>query len=452
MYSVTNPATGEVVERFETATDLQIRAAVGQAHDAFAIWRVTPVAERAKVLAVAAGLVVERIDELAEIITLEMGKLLPESKGELHLVADIFRYYAEHGLALLEDEQLTIRGAQARIQKDPVGVLLGIMPWNYPYYQVARFAAPNLLLGNTIMLKHAPACPRSSAAIARLIHDAGVPAAAYVNIYASNDQVADIIADPRVQGVSLTGSERAGRVVAAQAGRHLKKVVLELGGSDPMIILDSDDLDATVELAAASRLENTGQACNAPKRMIVMADLYDEFVEKLGLRFASYTVGDPQDPATTLAPLSSMSAAERVLSQVSRAVSQGATLRVGGYRAAEQGAYIQPTVLTDVTPEMDIYREEVFGPVAMVFRVDNEEQAVALANDTPFGLGASVFSSDVERACRIGSQIEAGMVYVNAPAGSQADLPFGGIKRSGVGRELGSLGIEEFMNKKIVRY
>ncbi len=451
MYAVTNPATGEVVERFPTITDDEAREAIARAHRGFESWGRRTVAERAQVVARAAALFRERMDELASIITLEMGKRIAESRGEVRLAADIFEYYAEHGPGLLADQPLPIDGGHAVIQRRPIGVLIGIMPWNYPYYQVARFAAPNLVLGNTVLLKHAPSCPRSSATVETLLRDAGLPLDAYLNVYATNEQIAWMLADPRVQGVSLTGSERAGAAVAAEAGRNLKKVVLELGGSDPMVVLDTDDLDRLVDVAAESRMENTGQACNAPKRMIVMADLYDAFVEKLTERLARYRPGNPVDSGTTLAPLSSEAAAQRVVEQVRSAARAGATVRLGGTRLDRPGAYVAPTVLTDVTSDMDVYAQEVFGPVALVFRADTEDDAVRLANDTPFGLGASVFSADAERARRVGERLEAGMVYLNAPGDSQPDLPFGGVKRSGIGRELGPLGIDEFANKKIVR-
>lgn len=450
MYKVTNPATGEVVEEFPTATNEEIRAVIERAHHGFLSWRSLSVGDRAKIVGRAADLFSEKADELAAIITTEMGKRIEESRAEVKIVSDIFRYYAEEGEGLLADEPLQIEGGQAVIQKRPLGVLIGIMPWNYPYYQVARFAAPNLVLGNTVLLKNAPNCPRSSAAIEAALREAGIPDDAYINIYATNEQIALVLSDPRIQGVSLTGSERAGAAVAAEAGKHLKKAVLELGGSDPMIILDSSDLDRTVRDAVVSRMGNMGQACNSPKRMIVMDEIYDEFVEKLSTAMSSYTPGDPMDPDTTLAPLSSETAAENLLEQVKCAVQQGATLRTGGEKFDRPGAYVQATVLTDVTPEMDAYYEELFGPVAVVYRARSEEDAVAIANDTQFGLGSSVFSEDRERALRVADGVEAGMVAVNTAGGSQADLPFGGIKRSGVGRELGPLGIEEFMNKKIV--
>lgn len=451
MYQVTNPATGEVIEEFPTATDEQVRDAMRRAHAAYLSWQDRPVSERAAILRLAAKLFAERADELAQIITIEMGKRIDESRAELTTVSQIFEYYGDQAEQLLRDEPIEIKDGRAVLLKRPVGVLVGIMPWNYPYYQVARFAAPNLALGNTILLKHAASCPRSSAAIEAVLRAAGVPSDAYINIYASNEQIAWMLADPRIQGVSLTGSERAGAAVAAEAGKNLKKVVLELGGSDPMIILDTTDLDRTVKDAVASRMDNMGQACNAPKRMIVMAGIYDEFVDKLTQQMTSYSPGDPMDPSTTLAPLSSQVAANQLLEQIATAVKQGATLRAGGNRVDRPGAYVQPTVLTDVKPGMNAYYEELFGPVAVVYRASDEDEAVKLANDTPYGLGASVFSDDRARAAAVAARIEAGMVYVNQAGGSQADLPFGGIKRSGMGRELGPLGIEEFMNKKIVR-
>jgi succinate-semialdehyde dehydrogenase/glutarate-semialdehyde dehydrogenase len=452
MYSVTDPATGELVEELPNATDAEVRAAIDRVHGGYRAWRRRPVAERAAIVLRAAELFAERADELAAIMTLEMGKRVNEGRGEVGVVVDIFRYYGEQGPSLLADEPLPIRGGEAVLTKEPIGPLLGVMPWNFPCYQVARFVAPNLVLGNTILLKHASICPRSAAAIERVLHDAGVPEDAYVNVFASSRQVPWMLADPRIQGVSLTGSEQAGISVAAEAGRNLKKCVLELGGSDPLIVLDTDDLDETVKVTATARMRNCGQSCNAPKRMIVLGELYDEFVDRLAKRVTEFYVpGDPADPSTTLPPLASASAADEVAAQVETAIREGATLRAGGHRIPGPGAYLEATVLTDVTPKMAAYHEEIFGPVVLVFRAETEEEAIALANDTPFGLGASVFGTDRARATRVAREIEAGMVYLNKSGGSEADLPFGGIKRSGIGRELGSLGIEEFMNKKPIR-
>jgi succinate-semialdehyde dehydrogenase / glutarate-semialdehyde dehydrogenase len=452
MYSVTDPATGALVEEIPNATDEEVAAAIGRVHRGYAAWRARPIAERAAIVLRAAELFAERADELAGIMTLEMGKRINEGRGEVGVVADIFRYYGERGPDLLADEPLPIRGGEAVLTKEPIGPLLGVMPWNFPCYQVARFVAPNLVLGNTILLKHASICPRSAVAIERVLRDAGVPEDAYVNVFASSRQVPAMLADPRLAGVSLTGSEQAGISVAAEAGRNLKKCALELGGSDPLIVLDTDDLDETVKVAVTARMRNCGQSCNAPKRMIVLGELYDEFTDRLAKRVTEYYVpGDPADPATTLPPLASIAAADEVAAQIATAIREGATLRAGGHRVPGPGAYVEATVLTGVTPEMAAYHEEIFGPVVLVFRAETEEEAIALANDTPFGLGASVFGTDRERAVRVARRIEAGMVYLNKSGGSEADLPFGGIKRSGIGRELGPLGLEEFMNKKPIR-
>ncbi|OXM59959.1 NAD-dependent succinate-semialdehyde dehydrogenase [Amycolatopsis vastitatis] len=452
MYSVTDPATGELVEEVPNATDEEVGTAIARVHRGYAAWRARPVAERAAIVLRAAELFAERADELAAIMTLEMGKRINEGRGEVGVVVDIFRYYGERGPDLLADEPLALRGGEAVLTKEPIGPLLGVMPWNFPCYQVARFVAPNLVLGNTILLKHASICPRSAVAIESVLRDAGVPSDAYVNVFASSRQVPGILADPRIQGVSLTGSEQAGISVAADAGRNLKKCVLELGGSDPLIVLDTDDLDETVKLTATARMRNCGQSCNAPKRIIVLGELYDEFVDRFAKRVTEYYVpGDPADPATTLPPLASIAAAEEVAAQIETAIREGATLRAGGHRVPGPGAYLEATVLTDVTREMAAYHEEIFGPVALVFRAETEEEAIALANDTPFGLGASVFGTDRPRMVRVARRLEAGMVYLNKSGGSEADLPFGGIKRSGIGRELGPLGIEEFMNKKPIR-
>jgi succinate-semialdehyde dehydrogenase/glutarate-semialdehyde dehydrogenase len=452
MYTVTDPATGELIEKIENATEQEIREAIDRVHRGYLSWRLRPVAERAAIVARAADLFAARAGELAATMTREMGKRINEGRGEIGVVVDIFRYYADNAASLLADEPLEIRGGAAVITKNPIGPLLGVMPWNFPCYQVARFVAPNLVLGNTILLKHASICPRSAVAIERILHEAGVPGDAYVNIFAASGQIPGILADPRIQGVSLTGSERAGISVAAEAGKNLKKAVLELGGSDPLIVLDTDDMDMTVRATATARMRNCGQSCNAPKRMIVLADVYDEFVERLTTYVAeTFVPGDPADPATKLPPLASVAAADEVAGQIEKAVRQGATLRTGGRRVAGPGAYLEATVLTGVTPDMDAYYEEVFGPVVLVFRAETEDEAIAIANDSPFGLGASVWGTDPDRLRRVAGRIESGMVYLNSAGGSQADLPFGGIKRSGMGRELGPAGIEEFMNKKSIR-
>jgi succinate-semialdehyde dehydrogenase/glutarate-semialdehyde dehydrogenase len=451
-YRSVNPATGRVLAEHPTATDAQVQEALAGADAAFRAWRTLPIEERAAVAARVGTLFAERVEELAAVITEEMGKPLAEARDEVAFCAEIFGYFAEQGPALAADQPITASGGgRAVVQKRPVGVLLGIMPWNYPYYQVARFAAPNLVLGNTILLKHAESCPRAALALQQLMDDAGVPAGAYANVFASHDQVADIIADPRVQGVSLTGSERAGAKVAEIAGRNLKKVVLELGGSDPYVVLDTDDVRESARAAFATRMGNTGQACNSNKRMIVMADLYDEFVAELTRQAEALTPGDPAEAAPgTFAPLSSRAAAEGLARQIRAAVDAGATLHAGGRLLEGPGAYLEPTVLTGITPDMAAHHEELFGPVAVVYRVADDDEALALANDTPYGLGGAVFSTDPERARRLAEQLECGMANVNAAEAEGAGMPFGGVKRSGYGRELGPLGMDEFVNKRLL--
>ena len=450
-YQVLNPATGVVEREYESATDAEIASVLERTAAAAVAWGQVPVAERAAIIHRVADLHDERKVELAALITREMGKITADAVGEVEFVVDIYRYYADNGPALLADQPLDAStGGTAWVRKAPIGPLLGVMPWNYPYYQVARFAGPNLVAGNTIVLKHAPQCPESALAIEQIYRDAGLPADAYINIFATNEQVADIIADPRVRGVSVTGSERAGTAVAALAGAHLKKVVLELGGSDPFIVLDAPDVEKVAKDGVFARMENAGQACNAAKRFIVADALYDEFVEKFTAEMATLTTGDPTDPGTSYGPLVSEQAVVGLVAQIDDAVSKGATVRTGGKRLDRPGAFLEATVLTDVTPEMRAFREELFGPVAVIYRVSDVDEAVRLANDTPFGLGAAIYTQDPTLALDVANRIDTGMVWINEPEGGGADLPFGGTKRSGVGRELGPMGIDEFLNKKLI--
>ena len=449
-YAVVNPATGETLASYDTFTDAQIEAGVAAATTAYREWsRDSSVAERARLLNRVADLHRERREELAEIIVREMGKPLAAALGEVDFAADITQFYADNAEKITADQPIDILGeGTAVVRRSALGPLFGIMPWNFPYYQVARFAAPNVAIGNTILLKHAPQCPESAAAIERMYRDAGFPEGVYVNLYATNEQAATIIADPRVQGVSVTGSERAGAAVAEVAGRNLKKVVLELGGSDPFILFSTDDLDGAVQAAVEARLDNVGQSCNAAKRFVVVDALYDAFVEKFAAAMSAAKVGDPMSEDTVLGPLSSLAAAERLEQQVQRAVAQGATLVTGGVR---DGAFFPGTVLTDVTPEMDAYSEEFFGPVGVVYRVPDEAAAVALANDTGFGLGSYVFTTDAAQAGRVADPLDAGMVFVNLVLADQPALPFGGVPRAGTCRVMGLLGADEFVNKKLVR-
>jgi succinate-semialdehyde dehydrogenase/glutarate-semialdehyde dehydrogenase len=450
-YAVVNPATGKTLKTYDTITDDDLTAGVGRAAEAHASWsKGKTVQERAAVIRRVAELHIERKQQLGEIIVREMGKPIEQAVGEVEFAAAIYEYYADNAADLLADEPIELLNGEgsAFIRRSSVGLLLGIMPWNYPYYQVARFAGPNLVVGNTILLKHAPQCPESAAAMEQIFHDAGVPTDAYINIYATNDQIAGVIADPRVQGVSLTGSGRAGAAVAELAGRHLKKVVLELGGSDPFIVLKADDLDAVVEAAVGGRLENTGQACNAAKRFVVLDEYYDDFVAKFTDALTKVEPGDPTLPETTIGPLSSTAAADRLEQQVKQALDSGARLVAGGGR---EGNFFKTAVLTDITPDNPAYTEEFFGPVAQVYRVGSEEEAIRLANDTPYGLGSYVFTTDQQQALRVADQIEAGMVFINTVGAEGVELPFGGVKASGFGRELGRFGTDEFVNKKLIR-
>jgi len=450
-YAVTNPVTGEEIKTFPTITDDELDAAIALANETHRTWlRSTTVEERAKLVRRVGELHTERREQLAEITVREMGKPTEQALGEIDFCADIYGYYAGNGPDLMRDEPIELLAGEgtAIIRRSSLGVILGIMPWNFPTYQVARFAGPNLIIGNAVLLKHAPQCPETAAALQALYLDAGFPEGAYVNIYATNDQIARVIADPRVQGVSVTGSERAGAAVAEIAGRNLKKVVLELGGSDPFILLSTDDMDATVEAAVSARLDNAGQSCNAAKRFVVIDELYEPFLEKFTAAMTASSTGDPTADDCQIGPLSSSTAAERLQDQLDRAIKGGATVVAGGERS---GNFFSPMVLTDVTPGNDAYREELFGPVAVVYRVGSEEEAVKLANDTPFGLGSYLFTTDPEQADRVANKIEAGMVYVNIVGADGAELPFGGVKRSGWGRELGKYGADEFVNKKLIR-
>ncbi len=450
-YAVVNPATGETVKEYPEISDEQLRAALGRAADASQSWPGSAaVAERAALVGRVGELHSERRRQLAEIIVAEMGKPIEQALGELDFVAEIYAFYAERAEDLMADEPIELLGGEgtAVVRRSPFGVLLGIMPWNFPYYQVARFAGPNLVIGNAILLKHAPQCPESAAAMQQIFDDAGLPEGVYQNIYATNEQIEWVIADPRLHGVSVTGSERAGAAVAEIAGRNLKKVVLELGGSDPFILLGSGDLDAAAQQAAEARLDNTGQSCNAAKRFIVAEELYDEFLERFREKLAAAKPGDPSAEDTAIGPLSSQAAADRLEDQVKRAVENGAEVLLGGKR---EGNYFEPTILTGIEPGDQASQEEFFGPVAQVYRVASEEEAVALANQTPFGLGSYLMSTDPEQAERVADAIEAGMVYVNLVGADSPELPFGGFKRSGFGRELGRYGADEFVNKKLIR-
>jgi succinate-semialdehyde dehydrogenase / glutarate-semialdehyde dehydrogenase len=450
-YAVVNPATGETIKEYPEIGDDELRAAIDRADEASRSWpSSTSVADRAALVRRVGELHSERRRQLAEIVVREMGKPIEQALGEVDFAAEIYGFYADNAEDLMADEPIELAGGEgtALIRRSPFGVLLGIMPWNFPYYQVARFAGPNLVIGNTILLKHAPQCPESAEAMQGMFDDAGFPAGAYENVYATNEQIEWVIADPRVRGVSVTGSERAGAAVAAIAGKNLKKVVLELGGSDPFILLGTEDVDAAAQKAAEARLDNTGQSCNAAKRFIVVDELYDEFLEKLREKMTASKSGDPTDEGTEIGPLSSRTAADRLEEQVKKAVENGAEVVAGGKR---DGNYFEPTILAGIQPGDEASQEEFFGPVAQVYKVGSEDEAVELANQTPFGLGSYVMTTDKEQGDRVADKLEAGMVYVNLVLADSPELPFGGFKRSGFGRELGRYGADEFVNKKLIR-
>ncbi len=451
-YAVTNPATGIVEREFPSATLTDISDAVSRADAAHTSWSRTSVTERAAILQRVADLYRERKNELAEIIAREMGKPVRQGRGEAGFVGDIYEFYATKGPGFLADQDMhPLSGGQAIVRSQSLGVLLGIMPWNYPYYQVARFAGPNLLIGNTIILKHASNCPESALAQEQIFTDAGLPDGAYINLFVESRDIETIIGDPRVQGISLTGSEKAGAVVAQTAGRFLKKVVLELGGSDPFIVLDDENLDATIAAAASGRMSNAGQACTAAKRFIVVDSVYDRFVDGFAAQLKTYVVGDPRDAETNLGPLSSLGAVDELIGQVEDAVAHGATLVMGGHRIGDVGCFMEPTLLTNVTPAARAFSEELFGPVAVVYRVADKDEAIALANVSEFGLSGAVFGSNPADTRYVADRLESGMVYINENTDSHVDLPFGGIKKSGFGRELGHFGLDEFVNKKLIR-
>ncbi|MCP3727492.1 NAD-dependent succinate-semialdehyde dehydrogenase [Paraburkholderia sp. CNPSo 3272] len=451
-YTTINPATGELLATYDDISDALLETKLAAARRAFETdWRHRSVTDRARVVSRAAALLRENAEQYAGYLTLEMGKRSGEARKEVESSAAILDYYAKHAHAYLQPRALA-EAPGAALHIEPIGVLFGIEPWNFPYYQIARVAGPQLMVGNVLLLKHAESVPQSALAFARLFEEAGAPEGVYTNLFISIEQAGRVIDDPRVQGVTLTGSERAGAAVAERAGRNLKKVVLELGGSDPFIVLEDAPLDWAVQSAVAGRMLNAGQCCVGSKRIIVIGkERGAAFLEGFTQRMAALETGDPADPATAVAPLSSARALQLLLDQIDRAASHGARIACGGKRVERPGFYLQPTVLTDMSPQNPVFAEELFGPVAAFYVVEDEAAAIALANGTPYGLGASVFTADTDRGERVAAQIDSGMVFINQPFGTAAELPFGGVKRSGFGRELSQLGFDEFVNKKLIR-
>lgn len=452
-YATVNPFTGEVVRSFPDATDADVDQALDLAQETFGEWSERTVAERVTVLHKAAELLRRRRSEYAKILTLDMGKLIGEAEAEVDLSAQILDYYVENAERLLAPEKLASKHpsyTQAWVEHVPQGVLLAVEPWNFPYYQIVRIAAPQLAAGNVLILKHASNVPQCAAAFERLFRDAGLPDGGFINLYLTREQIKRVIEDPRVQGVALTGSEGAGAVVAAQAGNALKKSTMELGGADAFVVLADADLDKAARWAVTGRHWNAGQVCCSSKRIIVVDAVYDVFLEKYKAGVAALKAGDPMDPSTTLAPLSSRGAADDLRKQVEQAVAHGATVEVIGADVPSKGAFFRPVLLRDVHPDNPAWRWEFFGPVSQVIRARDEADAVRIANDSPFGLGGSVFTADVRHGIDVARKISTGMVYVNHPTGVAADLPFGGVRRSGYGRELVGLGIKEFVNHKLI--
>lgn len=452
-YATTNPYTGEVLKTFPDATDAEVKQAITKAHTAFLSWKKTSFSERAAIMHKAAHLLRKDIDGYAKLLTLEMGKLIAEAKAEVELSADIFEYYARNAKTLLAPEKLPLAHlteGHAMLVHDPLGVLLAVEPWNFPYYQVARIIAPQLSAGNTILLKHAGIVPQSAAACEKLMREAGLPDGTFQNLYAAHSQIELILNHPLVRGVALTGSEDAGAAVAAQAGKALKKSTMELGGADAFVVLADADLDKTVNWAVFGRHWNGGQVCVSSKRMIIVAKLYDRFLEHYTAGVAGLRAGDPFDAKTTLAPLSSQIAADDLKNKIRQAVAHGAKATEVGPKVPSKGAFVQPTILTHVSDDNPARYWEFFGPVSMLFRARDEDDAVRIANDSPFGLGGSVFTSDPKHGAEVARRISTGMVFVNHPTMVKADLPFGGIRHSGYGRELLGLGIKEFVNHKLI--
>lgn len=452
-YATIHPYTGEQLATFPDATDAEVDRAIARAHEAFQAWRRTSFAVRAGVMQRAADILRRDIESYAKLLTLEMGKIIGEARAEVQLSADIFEYYAHNAKKLLAPEGLPVASAtegHAFLTHEPLGVLLAIEPWNFPYYQIARIIAPQLSAGNTMLLKHASNVPQCAQAFEKLMQEAQLPEGAFQNLFATRSQIELILNDPRVCGVALTGSEAAGASVAGQAGKALKKSTMELGGADAFVVLADADMDKTVDWAVFGRHWNGGQVCVSSKRMIILDEVYDLFLERYKTGVAGLRAGDPFDPATTLAPLSSQAAADEIKDRISQAVKHGATAVEVGPAVPTKGAFVQPTILTDLSVDNPARYWEFFGPVSMLFRAKDEADAIAIANDSPFGLGGSVFTSDPKHGAQVARQISTGMVFVNHPTMVKADLPFGGVRHSGYGRELLGLGIKEFVNHKLI--
>jgi len=451
-YQSVNPFDNKAGQSFADLTDKQLEEKIALATSCFAKWKHTSYAERAAIVHKAAKLLHEQADHFAHIMTSEMGKRISEAKGEVEFSSQILTYYANNAERFLADVPLHPSHGEGHMESTPIGVVFCVEPWNFPYYQLARVAGPHLMAGNTVVVKHAGCVPQCAIAFEKLWLDAGAPPGLYTNLLISHAQSDRIIDDRRIKGVALTGSTAAGRTIAASAGKNLKPSSMELGGSDAFIVLEDADMAHTIKWAVWGRMYNCGQTCCAAKRFIVVETVADKFLAEFKKALGALKAGDPMDESTTLGPLSTESALQQLLEQVKVAVAHGAHIEMGGHRIDRPGAYMEPTILTHVEPGNPAFRDEFFGPVAMFFRVKDEAAAIALANDSDFGLGGSVFTKDLARGKRVASRVDTGMMFINNISWSDADLPFGGIKDTGYGRELGDMGIQEFVNKKLVRY
>jgi succinate-semialdehyde dehydrogenase/glutarate-semialdehyde dehydrogenase len=451
-YQTINPASGEVLQSFPDIADAALEAVLANAASVYETWRHKSYAERAKIIAKAAALLHEQAEAFAHTMTLEMGKRISEARGEVEFSSRILAYYAKNAETFLAPVKLHPTRGQAHMESSPIGVIFCVEPWNFPYYQLARVAGPHLMAGNTMVVKHSSNVPRCALAFEKLLLDAGAPKGLYTNVFVTHAQTDTIIKDARIKGVALTGSVEAGRIIAASAGKAVKISSMELGGADAFIVLDDADFDHAIKWAVWGRMYNTGQTCCASKRFIVVESMADKFLAAFKEALGALKAGDPLDEKTTLGPLSSEAAVLTLLDQVKTATTHGASIVMGGKRIDRKGAYMEPTILTHVTKDNPAFRDEFFGPVAMFFRVKDEDEAIALANDSDFGLGGSVFTKDLARGQRVASRVETGMMFINNIDWSDPELPFGGIKDSGYGRELGDMGIQEFVNKKLVRF
>lgn len=451
-YQSVNPFDNKLVKSFEQMTDKQMEEKLVAATACYATWKLTSYADRAKVVNKVAELLSDQANQFAHTMTLEMGKRISEAKGEVEFSSQILSYYAKNAERFLADVPLHPAHGKGHMESSPIGVIFCIEPWNFPYYQLARVAGPHLMAGNTVLIKHAECVPQCALAFEKLWQDAGAPPGLYTNLAISHDQSKRLIDDRRIKGVALTGSTAAGRIIASEAGMNLKPSSMELGGSDAFIVLEDADIAHAIKWAVWGRMYNCGQTCCAAKRFVIVEAVADKFLAEFKKALGELKAGNPMDEKTTLGPLSTEAALLQLLEQVKTAVAHGARIEMGGKRIDRPGAFMEPTILTNIDPKNPAFRNEFFGPVAMFFRVKDEDAAIALANDSDYGLGGSVFTKDLDRGKRVASRVDTGMMFINNISWSDADLPFGGIKDTGYGRELGNMGIQEFVNKKLVRY